>query len=54
MVKKDDIEIDEPCECLFHSDPGHREPLVLQVLTGVRPDEIAEVMGIRRGKFSSA
>lgn len=49
LAKTDNSDIDAMRQAIFKLNDGYREPLVLQVLIGHSTQEIAEIMGIRRG-----
>jgi RNA polymerase sigma-70 factor (ECF subfamily) len=44
-----DPELDEVREAIYRLEDGYREPLLLQVLMGYSTQEIAELIGIKRG-----
>jgi RNA polymerase sigma-70 factor (ECF subfamily) len=44
-----DTDFDDLRAGIFALDPDYREPLVLQVLVGLSTEEIAGIMGIKRG-----
>jgi len=49
LAETDDTEIDVVRQAIFELEDDYREPLVLQVLIGYSTQEIAEIMGIKRG-----
>jgi len=44
-----DSDVDDMRAAIFRLDDDYREPLVLQVLMGLSTEEIANMMGLRRG-----
>lgn len=49
IATQSDTDVDDMRTAIFRLADDYREPLVLQVLIGLSTEEIAELMGIRRG-----